>query len=267
MVSRRSFLMKSAPGAALASAVVLDNKSAATAAGPESVPPQVFELVTVRAHFVHVNRMLGWSEKRALPLFQKHRFGPMGYFMVEVGPHIPALVVIRSHASLSEFEATWRRVVADPDWDAALVDLEAEGAVFDREDYSLLVATRFSPLLEPTPAQEPAHKIFELRIYESSTHKQHGFMHDRFAGGEIEIFHKCGIRPILYADTVFGPSRFNMVYLTPFESEAHREKAWAAFRESPEWKKLSEEFLRKSGELARKIGNMILTPTSFSMIR
>ncbi len=191
----------------------------------------------------------------------------MGFFTVEVGAHIPAVVSIRSHASLAELQAAWERILADKDWSAAFDELEATEPAFYREDYELLVGTAFSPPLKPTAPDEPKHKIYELRIYESPTQRQLGYLHNRFAGGEIDIFHKSGLHPVLYADTVFGPNKPNMVYVIPFESEAHREKAWATFRDNPDWQKIREDSIRRGGEIVRNITNMILIPTSFSMLR
>jgi hypothetical protein len=91
-------------------------------------------------------------------------------------------------------------------------------------------------------------------------------LHERFAGGEIEIFHKSGVHPVLYADTIIGPNMPNMAYLIPFESEAQREKAWATFRENPDWQKLRDDSLRRGGEIVRNTTNMILVPTNFSLI-
>lgn len=232
------------------------------------MPGPYFEFVTVRLQFgAQVSRFLEWLEKRALPLFQKHHFGPAGFFTVEVGPDIPAVFAIRTYANLAEMEAVWAEAAADSDWAAALAELEAGEPAFYREDSILLRATPFSPPLKPAQPGDLAHKIFELRIYEAPTHKQLGYLHERFAGGEIEIFHKSGIHPLLYADTLIGPKKPNMAYLIPFESEAYREKAWAAFRDNPDWQRLRDESIRRGGEIVRNITNLLLVPTSFSMLR
>jgi hypothetical protein len=154
---------------------------------------------------------------------------------------------------------------ADPDYAAAITELEKDEPAFYREDAMLLRATSFSPPLTATPAGT-AHKLYELRIYEAPTHRQLGYLHDRFAGGEIDIFHKSGIHPVLYADTIFGPNQPNMAYLIPFETEAQREQSWNAFRNNPDWLKIREESVRHGGEIVRNITNMFLTPTNFSMI-
>ena len=58
-----------------------------------------------------------------------------------------------------------------------------------------------------------------------------------------------------------------MVYLTPFESPAQREKAWQTFRNNPDWVKLRDESIRRGGEIVRNITNTILVPAAFSMLR
>lgn len=267
MFDRRSFLLKNAPAAALASAAALA-PSSPLRAEDNAGPPQFFEVFTFRLNFgAQFDRLLAFLEKRAVPILQRLRFGTMGFFTVSVGPHIPAVVEILTYSSLAEKEALFAKLWADAEFTAAVAELESAGPPYYRRDTVMLRATGFCPPLKPTAAGEPPHKLYELRTYESSSNHQHGFMHDRFAGGEIEVFHKCGIHPVLYADTYIGPNQPNLVYLIPFESEAAREKAWVAFGEHPDWKKISEDWMRKSGELARDIGNVFLTPTSFSMLR
>ncbi len=266
MIDRRSFLLKSTSAAAFASAAALTGR----ATGPEGEPATApfIEILTFRLHFGEQNnRLLAWLEKHAVPMLQKHRVGPAGFFTVEIGPHVPAVVEILSYPSLAEMEAAWGRVQADKDWATAIAELESSGPPFFRLDTVLLRATNFCPPLKATPPEKAGHRIYELRFYEASTHRQLEFMHGRFAAGEIDVFHKTGINPILYADTVFGPNIPNMAYLIPFESEAHREKAWAAFRASPEWAKIAEEWMARSGELARNISNTILVPAGFSALR
>jgi len=266
-MNRRSFLFENAPGAVMASAAAL-GITAKNAAAQTAAPPYLVECVTFRLQMgAQVSGALGWLEKRALPLWQKHRFGPVGVFTVEVGSNIPAVLFLRIYASLAEREAVWKELAADPEWGAAVADLEKEGPAFYREDSMLLASTPFSPPIKAAVPEAPARKIFELRIYESPTWKQLGYLHDRFAGGEIELFHKCDIYPMFYADTLIGPNQPNMVYLTPFESHAQRERAWAAFRDNPDWQKLRNESIRRGGEIVRNITNMILNPASFSMLR
>jgi hypothetical protein len=266
-MNRRRFLLRNVPAATLGLAAAAQSSFPAISRGDTPTRSSYYECGFIRLEYgSQVNRMLSWLEKRALPLFQKHRFGPMGFFTVDVGSDIPAIFFIVSFPGMAEMETLWANLDGDPDYAAAVTELEKTEPAFYREDARLLRATTFCPPFTATPTGDPPHKLYELRIYESPTHRQLGYLHDRFAGGEIEVFHKSGIRPILYADTIFGPDLPNMVYLIPFENKAHREKAWAAFRSSPDWIRIRDESIRRGGEIVRNITNTLLTPTDFSMI-
>jgi hypothetical protein len=232
------------------------------------MPSSYFEFVFMRLqNGSQVSRLQNWLEKHAVPLFQKNGFGTMGFFNMEVSAYSPAVLGVFSHPSLAGMETVWGKLGADPEFAAAVAENEKDEPSLYRQDAMLLRATPFSPPFIATPAGDPAHKLFELRIYEAPTERQLGYLHDRFAGGEIDIFHKSGIFPVLYADTVFGPNQPNMAYLIPFESETHREKCWAAFRSNPDWIKIRDASVQHGGEIVRNITNMLLTPTRFSMLR
>ena len=270
MMNRRSFLAKNFTVAALGSAALESAASglAAPAKEEEAMLAAYYQFVASRLQFgQQMGRVLGWFEKRAFPLFEKHKLGPVGIFTVDVGAAIPSLLGIFKYASLAEMEATCAKLSADPEWVAAHTELDAGNPAYYREDISVLRATAFSPALQAAAPDDPTHKIYELRIYESPTVRQLGYLHERFAGGEIEIFHKSGIHHVLYADTVIGPNMPNMAYLIPFESAEAREKGWAAFRSNPDWAKIRDESIQRGGEIVRNITNMILTPASFSMLR
>jgi NIPSNAP len=269
-MDRRSFLVKNVAAAALGSAALQSTSAAQDAENREaqSASRGYYQFLTLRLQSgPQMGRMLGWFEKRAFPLFEKYKLGPVGLFTVSVGSAIPSLVGIFPYPSLAQMEATWAKLAADADWVAAHAELDAGDPAFYREDVSVLRATTFSPPLTATAAGDPPHKLYELRIYESPTVRQLGYLHDRFGGGEIEIFHKSGIHPVLYADTIIGPNIPNMTYLIPYENEGSRENAWKAFGSNPDWQRIRDESLRKGGEIVRNVTNMFLAPTSFSMLR
>jgi NIPSNAP len=264
MTNRRRFL-KNLPATALTAAMLSPGRLSAAEEGDKKT---IYEIVTMRLEFGdQMGRLLNWFEKRAFPIYQKYKLGPIGLFTMQVGPAIPALVEIISYPSLEEMGAMWERLSADSDWRASEAELESGEPAVYRLDSTLLGATPFSPPLTPTPSGSPADKIYELRIYESPTFRQLGYLHDRFAGGEIDIFHKSGIHPVLYADTLVGPNLPNMAYLIPFENLGAREAAWAAFGSNPDWQRILDESVKHGGEIVRNITNMFLSPVKFSMLR
>jgi hypothetical protein len=267
-MDRRTFLVRDIPVATIGLAAALRTSFATISSGDKAMSSTYFEFL-----YIHMQsgsqppRMAKWLEGRLMPICQKHGFGPMGFFNMDIGPSLPTAVVIFSYPSLTEMEALWGKLNADPDYAAAVAEVERDEPAFYRTEATLLRSTSFCPAFAPTPADNPPHKLYELRIYESPTNRQLTYLHDRFAGGEIDVFHKSGIHPILYADTVFGSNLPNMVYLTPFESADHREKAWSTFRNDPDWIKIRDESIRHGGEIVRNITNMFLSPMSFSMMR
>ena len=192
----------------------------------------------------------------------------LGVFTALIGSHVPSTVVLSGFGSLEEMEAADERIRRDSGYRAALEKMEsgAEPA-YDRASRVLLRATDFSPEIVPLREKPKTPRVFELRVYHAPTERQLRAVHERFAGPEIPIFHKSGIHPILYADTIAGPNMPNLTYLTPFASLADREKAWDAFGADPDWLKAREESIAKGGQIVANSEITLLRPAPFSPIQ
>jgi hypothetical protein len=129
-----------------------------------------------------------------------------------------------------------------------------------------LRATPYSPALTPAAAGASA-RYFEYRLYQAANAAQMIPLHERFAGPEIPIFHRCGIHPVLYAETTAGPKMPNLVYFTPFETLADREKAWNTFRSDPEWVRVRTEHAQIHGPVPKAIEIAIYKAASYSPVR
>jgi hypothetical protein len=105
-----------------------------------------------------------------------------------------------------------------------------------------------------------------LRIYHSPTTRQLALAHERFAGPEIQIFHRSGVHPMLYADTVMGPDMPNLTYPIPFATLADREKA-CAFNADPEWVKVRAESVARGGQIVNYNNISLWRATAFSPIQ
>jgi hypothetical protein len=106
-----------------------------------------------------------------------------------------------------------------------------------------------------------------LRVYHSPTWRQLKALHERFAGPEIQIFHRVGIHPILYSSTLIGTNMPNLTYLIPFENLAAREKAWETFAGDPEWIKVRKESIEKHGQMSSIIQISLFKATAYSPVR
>jgi len=203
-----------------------------------------------------------------MPVFLKAHAGPLGIFNVFLGPHIPGVVLLHGFSGFSELDASADRLQKDAAFQKSLAELQqGSEPPFDRLDTVLLETAGYSPEIAPLPERPKSPRIFELRVYHSPTRRQLELLHERFGGPEIRIFHRVGIRPVLYASTLIGPNIPNLTYLTPFASLAEREKAWEAFGADPEWTKVRRESIERGGQITNQISIALLRPTEFSPIQ
>lgn len=205
--------------------------------------------------------------KAAIPSIRKVHHGPMLVMDAVIAPHVPQVAVITGFSSLDEMAQTRARVSADPDYMKALSGWEdAPEQPFETQNSTLLQAAPYSP--EMTPDREPRKKtrVFELRTYHSPTTKQLRALHERFAGPEIQIFHRSGIFPLLYSSTFVGANMPNLTYLIPFDSLDAREKAWNIFGADPEWVKVRNESIEKHGQISSVIQISLYKATAYSPV-
>jgi len=72
---------------------------------------------------------------------------------------------------------------------------------------------------------------------------------------------------VLYSSTYIGPYHPNLTYLTPFDDLAAREKAWAAFGADPEWVKVRNESIARSGQISSVIQVSLFKAAAYSPVR
>ena len=84
--------------------------------------------------------------------------------------------------------------------------------------------------------------------------------------GESEIFTKAGVEQVFYSETLIGSRLPNLTYMLAFDNLADRDKKWAAFRASDEWKTYSTQPKYAFEAIVSTINNFILTPTAYSQI-
>lgn len=119
----------------------------------------------------------------------------------------------------------------------------------------------FAPKFD-TPKSE---QIFELRSYQSATEKIYNKKVEMFnEGGETEIFKKIGANAIFYGEVISGSEMPNLMYITSYKNMKANEECWKAFRDHPDWKKLSgmEEYKNTVSHIDKWMCN----PTDYSDI-
>lgn len=214
-------------------------------------------------------RIHAFFEKGAIPARRRLGLpGPAVVMEALAAAHLPQLACVTAYASVEQWMESRAKLAADDSYREALAAMETgEEAPYLQYSEILLEAAPYTPPLPASLPPQPQPRVFELRLYQSPTERQLKALHERFAGPEIPIFHRCGIHPLLYGSTLAGPHKPNLVYLTPFESLAAREKAWAAFGADPEWVKVRAESIARHGQISSVIQISLYRAAAYSPLR
>jgi hypothetical protein len=215
-----------------------------------------------------VGRMNEYFSKLELPALQRVEYnGPVIYLESLVAPHMPQMVAVYGFQSLEHMWGVHTRINKDPEIMKNFEQWDSGDPPFEQASSTLLQAADYSPEIV-APAEPPkTPRLFELRVYHSPTWRQLKALHERFAGPEIQIFHRVGVHPILYTSTLIGTNMPNLTYLIPFENLAAREKAWEAFAGDPEWIKVRKESIEKHGQMSSVIQISLFKATAYSPVR
>jgi len=213
-------------------------------------------------------RIHDYFSKTLLPAMNKVHSGPKIILEALVTPHMPQVATIFGYESFEEYWTAFNTVIRDEEFRKGFTAWE-KAPEAPTEHYSSwwLKATSYSPEIEAPSKPPEKPRIFELRTYHSPSNLQLEALHERFAGPEIKIFHRVGVHPILYSETVFGPHKPNLTYVTPFDDLAAREKAWAAFGADPEWIKVRKESIDKHGQISSIIQISLYRAAPYSPVR
>jgi len=205
-----------------------------------------------------------------IPALTRLGIDRVGAFKVDIGPETPTYYVLipaRETGLLADLDLHLAQdeqfsSAADPFWSAP-----AASPAFQRVEYSMLAAFDGWPRLTPPPSSASKTKrIFQLRTYESPSYKAHVVKVKMFHSGEFDIFAKAGFHMVFFGDTLIGSRMPNLTYMLSFNDSTELDAKWDAFRNDPEWKKLSADPRFAYEPIVSNITNLILSPLDCSQI-
>ena len=89
-----------------------------------------------------------------------------------------------------------------------------------------------------------------------------------FEEGEIAIFRKTGLLPVLFGQTVVGTGLPSLApYMLAYDSVEAREENWRKFIGHPDWIKLRAMPGYSDADIVSNIHSCFLRPTNYSPIR
>lgn len=205
----------------------------------------------------------------AIPACSRMGVGPIGVFEPVHGADSLTLFMLIPHQSFESFAGTASKMMDDPVFQKAAEDfynMPQSDPPYLRIESSLMVAFEQLPKVELSAlSNDKKSRIFEMRFYESHHGKMAKKKVEMFnKGGEIAIFRRTGLQPVFFGETIVGPRMPNLTYMVVFPDWAARDKAWDAFRNDPDWKKLSTDAYY--ADTVSNITDLILRPTGYSQI-
>jgi len=261
-MDRRKFL-----GSALASGALAASASSQARESSTSTEREYYELRRYHILSGPMKQLADSYFKDALvPALNRLGIKPVGVFNTTIGAQGPSSYVLMPAPKSETLVAAERNLLDDAEYQkAAAPFLNAPardpGAV--RMESSLLYAFESLPKLAPPPA---GPHIIEMRTYESTTMQDHIRKVEMMNSGEGAIFKKSNFWPIFMGDRLIGPRQPGLTYMISMSSLADRDKNWAAFFGSPEWKALTANPRFSFEPIVSNVDNEILTPAAYSQI-
>jgi len=216
----------------------------------------------------------GLLEKGVIPALNRAGCKPVGAFRMlkadnpklnlEADPL--KIYVVVPHASAEDFLAVGAKMGADPDIlnvVRPVLDTPIKDPIYLRFETQLMRGFKNCPAVS-APAKGP-DRVAQLRIYESHNCEKAAKKVAMFnEGGEIGIFRRVGMNPVLFGQSLAGTLLPNLTYMLAFDSPAAMDGAWLKFRADPEWIKLKDDPAYK--DTVSNISNFVLRPLPGSQI-
>jgi hypothetical protein len=114
--------------------------------------------------------------------------------------------------------------------------------------------------------QAAGNRVFELRTYTTNEGKLPD-LQKRFREHTTKLFEKHGMTNIGYWVPEDKPlSENTLIYMLAYPSREDAKKSWDAFRNDPEWKKVSADS-ELNGKIVNHVDSKFLDPTDYSSIK
>ncbi|MDH3679014.1 MAG: NIPSNAP family protein [Acidimicrobiia bacterium] len=106
----------------------------------------IHELRIYTAHPGKMGALLSRFRDHTSGLFEKHGITNVGYWLNSVGGRSDELWYIIGFESMAQRDEAWAAFQADPDWQKARAESEADGPLVHHIENRILRPTNFSPL-------------------------------------------------------------------------------------------------------------------------
>jgi hypothetical protein len=205
-----------------------------------------------------------------IPALNRLGMTPIGAFDLEIGVDTPVLYLLIPSTSLETLAQSEFRLAQDGEYMKTaepFLNAPATQPAYVRLESSLLIAFEGHPKLTVPPvAAQGGTRVFQLRTYESPSHRDHRRKVEMFHSGEFGCFQRAGFWQVFYGDSLIGPRLPNLTYMLSFPDLSEMNAKWKLFTSDPEWKKLTSSPKFNYESIVSNITNLILNPAPYSQI-
>lgn len=121
-------------------------------------------------------------------------------------------------------------------------------------------------LTRPVQAEAAANRVYELRTYHTLPGRLPA-LEKRFREHTMAIFETHGMKNVGYWIPQDDPAHANtLVYIISHASRDAAKANWTAFRDDPEWKKVSKAS-EADGKIVEKVESVYMDPTDYSPVK
>ena len=111
-----------------------------------------------------------------------------------------------------------------------------------------------------------SHQVYELRVYHTLPGRLPALL-SRFRDHTITIFNRHDMKSVGYWTPEDAPLKDNeLIYMLAHPSREAATKNWDAFRNDPEWQKVSKAS-EADGKIVEKVDSTFMDPTDFSKLK
>ena len=206
---------------------------------------QVLELRTYTLVDAAAEKKLDtYLQQALLPALTRQGLGPIGAFdqaddseadevkvmLLVAGPNVAAVT------------GAMAKLTADERYQQAAMDYlstPAKEPLVKRIRSELLLSFDCWPqVVVPRQQKDQRSRLFELRIYESSTERLGQLKVEMFNSGEVPIFLDSGIDPVFMGQALIGDKMPNLTYMTVYDTAEARTAGWKKFSKHADWQVL-----------------------------
>ncbi len=205
-----------------------------------------YELRTYYAAPGKLDALNARFRNHTMRIFEKHGMVNIGYWMPVDNPE-NKLIYLLAFPGRDAAKQSWKDFGADPDWQKAARESEANGRLVTKVESVFLKATDYSPQIKSSKAGES--RLFELRTYTATPGKLDN-LNARFREHTCKLFEKHGMANFGYwtpldADKGAGNT---LIYLVAHKNREASDASWNGLGGREEsLRRKSRRFAHRSG--------------------